>query len=1000
MRGKVSFWLWRVVWGIGVFGWLVIFLVYAHLPADGATGDLESFAREGFRIQWLFEERPGGLRVGDIIVRAGGHTIDEWLNGAPGGQAWRAQEVVTYEILRDEQPMTLQIRLEPVPLRAVLNRWWGQLAASAALVIIGSYVFWKRPNDVAARLLMLFCNSIAAHIWGDAYNFQYAILTRPTLFWLHFCWEYVSFIIVYASILNFVSIFPAPHPLMRRFPRFTIFAPYIIHVLIVVLVTVLMPTWPQALRTGSHASWLVTLVQVFLAIAAAVYSAFTVRDPVGRAQIRWILWGASVALLVVIPGYILPLPLLGRPFILHPIVMLLTGIIPAIFGISILRYRLFDIEIVINRTVVYGTLTALLGGIYLLLVRLLTWFVQVVLNRHNDTLVVFLATLSIALAFNPLRQQVQRFIDRTFYRKKLDYQKLLPEMTERLATSIVLERLTELLTREFPRRLQIVRASLLVLDRDGEKFVPTSAGVLQNLPVDHPLIEALRRLRGPLMRLQPPADLAPDDLLWLEQHQLELAVPLAIGDELIGLYALGAKLSGETYNGEEIRLLRLLGQQAAVSVQNSRLLHAEREQRQLAEALQKAADVVGSSLNLDQVLDHILEQVARVVNGSAFNIMLLDGGAIHIVRWRGYEPFEMAEHTAGLSMRVSEHPDLMRAIMDGWPILVPDTTGHADRVPIPGWEGLRSYVSVPVRIAGQTVGFLNVGGAQPGQFSSADAQRLEAFADHAATAIENARLFQDALRQGDELEIAVARLKELDRLKSEFIQNVSHELRSPLTLIRGYADLLDSGELGELQSEQRKPIEIIARRAQMLGGLVEDILLILLAETRTLDREPVKLDELAVAAVEDFQAAAVRAGLELGIEVASDLPAVGGAALHLRRVLDNLINNALKFTPVGGSVRVSVQSNTKHVILQVKDTGIGIAPDKQERIFDRFYQVDDSSRARYGGVGLGLALVKEIAEAHGGTVTVESQENEGSTFTVTLPVLEDPDRVLNGVASC
>jgi signal transduction histidine kinase len=160
------------------------------------------------------------------------------------------------------------------------------------------------------------------------------------------------------------------------------------------------------------------------------------------------------------------------------------------------------------------------------------------------------------------------------------------------------------------------------------------------------------------------------------------------------------------------------------------------------------------------------------------------------------------------------------------------------------------------------------------------------------------------------------------------------------------------------------------------------------------------LDELAVAAVEDFQAAAARAGLELGIEVASDLPAVGGAALHLRRVLDNLINNALKFTPVGGSVRVSVQSNTKHVILQVKDTGIGIAPDKQERIFDRFYQVDDSSRARYGGVGLGLALVKEIAEAHGGTVTVESQENEGSTFTVTLPVLEDPDRVLNGVASC
>ena len=998
MRGKGPFWLWCVVWAIGVLGWLAIFLVYARLPVDGATGDLESFTPEGFRIQWLFEERAGGLRVGDIVVRAGGHTVDEWLNGASRGQAWDIQDTVAYEILRNGRPMTLQIRLEPVPLRAVLNRWWGQLAASLALVIIGSYVFWKRPDDMAARLLMLFCNSIAVHIWGDAYNFQYAILTHPLIFWFHFCWEYISFIIVYASVLNFVSIFPAPHPLMRRFPRFTIFAPYILHALVVALVMALSPTWPQALRTGSHASWLVTLLQVLLAIAAAIYSARTVRDPVGRAQIRWILWGASVALLVVIPGYILPLPLFGRPFILHPIVMLLTGIIPAIFGISILRYRLFDIEIVVNRTVVYGTLTALLGGIYLVLVNVLTWLVQVVLDRRNDTLVVFLATLSIALAFNPLRQQVQRLIDRAFYRKRLDYQKLLPEMTERLATSIVLERLTELLTREIPRRLQIVRASLLVLDQDGEKFVSTSVGGLQSLPVDHPLIGTLRRLGGPLMRLQPPAGLAPGALSWLEQHQLELAVPLAIGDELVGLYALGSKLSGEIYNGEEIRLLRLLGQQAAVSVQNSRLLHAEREQRQLAEALKKAADAVSSTLNLDQVLDHILEQVARVVDGSAFNIMLLDGGIAHIVRWRGYEPFGTTEHAGGLSMRVSEHPALKRAVLDGWPILLSDTTEHPDWVTIPGWEQLHSYVSVPIRIAGQVVGFLNVGGAQPGQFSSADAQRLEAFADHAATAIENARLFQDALRQGDELEIAVARLKELDRLKSEFIQNVSHELRSPLTLIRGYADLLDSGELGDLQSEQRKPIEIIARRAQMLSSLVEDIILILLAETHTLDREPIMLGELALAAVEDFQDAAARAGLELKVKIVPDLPAVSGATLHLRRVLDNLINNALKFTPAGGSISVCVQSNARHVVLQVKDTGIGIAPDQQKRIFDRFYQVDGSSRRRYGGVGLGLALVKEIAEAHGGTVTVESRENEGSTFTVTLPVLEDSDRALSDAA--
>ena len=155
------------------------------------------------------------------------------------------------------------------------------------------------------------------------------------------------------------------------------------------------------------------------------------------------------------------------------------------------------------------------------------------------------------------------------------------------------------------------------------------------------------------------------------------------------------------------------------------------------------------------------------------------------------------------------------------------------------------------------------------------------------------------------------------------------------------------------------------------------------------------LDELAIAAVEDFQDAAKRAGLELETEIAPGLPAVSGTTLHLRRVLDNLINNALKFTPAGGSI---VQSNARHVVLQVRDTGIGIAPDQQKRIFDRFYQVNGSSRRRYGGVGLGLALVKEIVEAHGGAVAVESRENEGSTFTVTLPALGDSDRALDGVA--
>ena len=249
---------------------------------------------------------------------------------------------------------------------------------------------------------------------------------------------------------------------------------------------------------------------------------------------------------------------------------------------------------------------------------------------------------------------------------------------------------------------------------------------------------------------------------------------------------------------------------------------------------------------------------------------------------------------------------------------------------------------------------------------------------------------EDLQQYADELEEAVVRLEELDILKSEFIQNVSHELRQPLALIRGHAELLAAGELGELDQQQQTSMDIIVRRTRMLASLVEDIVLILLAEKRTLERAPVHLDHLIQTGVEDFQVVIERQGLTMETEIATGLPPVGGDAIFLRRVLDNLLGNALKFTPRGGSVSVRLEQKGDHLVLEVSDTGIGVSPDHQQRVFDRFYQVDGSSRRRHGGVGLGLAVVKDLVELHGGEVTLESEVGKGSTFTVSLPI-QDPE---------
>jgi hypothetical protein len=191
---------------------------------------------------------------------------------------------------------------------------------------------------------------------------------------------------------------------------------------------------------------------------------------------------------------------------------------------------------------------------------------------------------------------------------------------------------------------------------------------------------------------------------------------------------------------------------------------------------------------------------------------------------------------------------------------------------------------------------------------------------------------------------------------------------------------------------QEEPVAVIARRSRMLSALVEDITLILGAEMSPSPPEPVPLGELARAAVVDFQISATGAELTLETEIASDLPPVRGTSTHLRRVLDNLLDNAIKFTPSRGTITVQVQQPQEdQVLLEVSDTGIGIPRDQRDRIFERFYQVDGSTKRRYPGTGLGLALVKEIVEIYGGEVRVESEVGEGSTFVVTLPVFRRDD---------
>jgi two-component system sensor histidine kinase GlrK len=228
-----------------------------------------------------------------------------------------------------------------------------------------------------------------------------------------------------------------------------------------------------------------------------------------------------------------------------------------------------------------------------------------------------------------------------------------------------------------------------------------------------------------------------------------------------------------------------------------------------------------------------------------------------------------------------------------------------------------------------------------------------------------------------------ARLRDLDRMKEEFFASISHDFRSPLAAIGWSAELLQGGAAGPLTPKQVRLVQGIQQSSRRLLGLVNQILDLgrLRAGRLTLDRQPTSLAALVGACADEVRPLADRAGLRLDVAVPDDLPKVDVDPERIQQVFANLLGNAVKFTPAGGVVTVSGAATAPEVLVRVRDTGIGIPAPLLPRIFDRYEQAHPGR----GGTGLGLAVVKELVEAHGGRVAVESEEGRGTCFTVALP---------------
>jgi signal transduction histidine kinase len=269
--------------------------------------------------------------------------------------------------------------------------------------------------------------------------------------------------------------------------------------------------------------------------------------------------------------------------------------------------------------------------------------------------------------------------------------------------------------------------------------------------------------------------------------------------------------------------------------------------------------------------------------------------------------------------------------------------------------------------------------------------------DHAVTeqiiqlrnALEDANQFLEhrVEERTAELQEALRKLSELNQMKANFVANISHELRTPLTHVKGYLELMSTGSLGPLSENQKNALQVSQRATGRLESLIDSLILFSLAARgeMTLRLKPVNLNTVAGEVINYSRPKARDRNVELNFDFHTDIPFVQADEEKISWVILQLIDNAIKFTPSGGQVNLSIEKESETLVMvAVSDTGIGIPSNRLDEVFEPFHQLDASSTRRYGGTGLGLALVKEIVSAHGSTVNIKSEEGKGSTFSFPL----------------
>ena len=576
-------------------------------------------------------------------------------------------------------------------------------------------------------------------------------------------------------------------------------------------------------------------------------------------------------------------------------------------------------------------------------------------------------------------------------KKKLRTLSALYDIASAISTTLDLEKILNLIVIKIIKLLKADVCSILLFD-DSKILVPMAVYDLKGLLKKESIskynkasLDAIKTKEVQYMRLKPKKKNSKNCL------RSVLSVPLVVERKTTGVINIYTR-EDRAFNDEEIALLKSLSNHTSIMIENSKLYQRIKKDKELLTKLVEISRKINSTLDINNLLKIIIDDVVDMVNADFGIIMLIEEDYLKLALSKGIDDEKLRKTKIKIGQGVMGYVAKKKE-----PIIIGDIRKEKKYFKYMAADDIVSEATIPLLSKGKIIGVLDLESKNKNAFNKLK-KSLKLLTNQIAIAIENAKLYSEInnfnKRLKDEIEAATKELREknkelrkMDQMKSDFVSNVSHELRTPLTSILGYTKLLYSKKLGPLNKQQSESLKIITEESERLARLINDILDLSKLESKKVKvvLEEISLCEMAKVSIGSIGIKANEKNISIVLKCEDKGKTFAGKDLILQ-VFANLLSNAIKFSNENSRIEVIVMKDNGYIKTSIRDYGIGIAKNEIPKLFDKFYQVDSSITRKHEGTGLGLVIVKHIIDLHKGKITVDSELGKGSVFSFYLPI--------------